>query len=152
MGYHSSITISSYKTLPQHQGQLTLPVINLILISIECSDTLLERQQTLVNLRTVKLGLLAHVDDVRPLLAARQVNERHLGHHFLVGVGEFELEDGVRARGLPVDTVRVRDAVLHALRDQVLQVGVRGDLEVGQALHVHDSLRVFEQFELCAPV
>lgn len=89
---HGGETVGTNKTLAQDKCEFALALVNLVFVGIERAYALLEREQTLVDLRTVKLGLLAHVNHIRSLLTAGQVDEIHLGHHFVVRVGQFELE------------------------------------------------------------
>lgn len=58
----------------------------------------------------------------------------------------------MRTRGLAVDAILVGDAVVHALRDQLLQVRMVRDFVLGESLHVHDPFGVLEEFKFTPAV
>lgn len=66
----------------------------MVLVQVQGSDAFLERQERLVDFRSVKSRLLILVANVCSALASRQIDKRQFSVRF-VSILDGDLEDGV---------------------------------------------------------
>lgn len=96
VSYHHRSAVASERVF-QHHCQLASSEGCVILVLVQCSNTLLQSQQAFIDLGPVySCLLLALIGVVCSSLAASQVDERYFSMELVLSF-EADLEDGVRA-------------------------------------------------------
>jgi len=134
VGNHGGLAVAHEGVL-EHLCKLALSEWQVCLARlIKSTDALLQGEETLVDLRTILLGLLASVDDIGATLRSRQIDEAHFGEDFATVLDEIG-EDGVRTRRLCICSSRATRSALQAC---VNGVHDRLDLVDGYLLQIRN--------------
>ena len=123
----------------------------MLLIKIKRPNTLLERQQWLIDLSTVELRLLVSMHSIRTALTTRQVNETDLTVKATI-VFQNHLHDGVWAWTFRVGARATAGTQTHANLESFHDSVDVGDLHLGEVDNINDLFAILATLNGCAIV